>query len=181
MCGCKPDANHPTSTETKSSPASSAAYAGSATCQKCHEPEHELWSASHHALAERPVQTNFDLAAFDPPRTFQHGSQTTAVAVVNGQFQVTTLGLSGHAETFSVERVIGHDPLRQFLVPFPGGRLQTLEASYDPRSNAWFDSFGNEDRKPGEWGHWTGRGMNWNHDVRGLPQHARPEKLRRSP
>ena len=59
-------------------------------------------------------------------------------------------------------RVIGCEPLRQFLVGAPGGRLQTLEASYDPRSNQWFDVFGSEDRQPGEWGHWTGRGMNWN-------------------
>jgi predicted CXXCH cytochrome family protein len=26
----------------------------------------------------------------------------------------------------------------------------------------WFNVFGNENRQPGEWGHWTGRGMNWN-------------------
>ncbi|MBW8864569.1 MAG: tetratricopeptide repeat protein [Verrucomicrobia bacterium] len=59
-------------------------------------------------------------------------------------------------------RVIGNDPLLQYLVPFPGGRFQTLEASYDPHSNQWFNAYGNEDRQPGEWGHWTGRGMNWN-------------------
>ncbi len=47
-------------------------------------------------------------------------------------------------------------------MPGPGGRLQTLELSWDPKKNDWFDVYGNEDRKPGEWGHWTGRGMNWN-------------------
>ena len=26
----------------------------------------------------------------------------------------------------------------------------------------WFDIFGKEVRQPGDWGHWTGRGMNWN-------------------
>ncbi|MDV7392741.1 cytochrome c3 family protein, partial [Arthrospira platensis SPKY1] len=26
----------------------------------------------------------------------------------------------------------------------------------------WFDVFPGEDRLPGEWGHWTGRAMNWN-------------------
>ncbi len=161
--GCKPAAQPPPPTETSLSPAAvRSAYAGSITCQKCHEPEYELWSKSHHALAERPVQPQMDQAAFDPPRSFQHGSQTTEVAMAQGRFQVKTPGLSGHAETFAVERVIGHDPLRQFLVAFPGGRLQTLEASYDPNAKNWFDSFGNDDRKPGEWGHWTGRGMNWN-------------------
>ena len=34
--------------------------------------------------------------------------------------------------------------------------------AFDPHRQEWFDIYGNEDRKPGEWGHWTGRGMTWN-------------------
>ena len=75
---------------------------------------------------------------------------------------ITTTGTSGNMETFAPKRVIGNYPLRQFLVEFPNGRFQTLEAAYDPKSKDWFNVFGDEDRKPGEWGHWTGRGMNWN-------------------
>ena len=137
-------------------------YGGSASCRDCHLPEFQLWANSHHGLAERPVKPAVDGMMFDPARTLHFGSQTTEVCVVQGQYQVKTTGLSGHVETFPVERVLGVSPLRQFLVPFPGGRYQTLEASYDPRTNDWFDSFGTEDRHPGEWGHWTGRGMNWN-------------------
>ncbi len=44
----------------------------------------------------------------------------------------------------------------------PGGRIQASESAYDPKLNEWFNVYGNEDRRPGEWGHWTGRGMNWN-------------------
>ena len=36
------------------------------------------------------------------------------------------------------------------------------ELSFDPRKAEWFDVYGDEDRRPGEWGHWTGRGMTWN-------------------
>ncbi len=95
-------------------------------------------------------------------RAFQHGTQLTWVGGSNGVYRVAALGRGGLVETTTIARVIGHDPLRQFLVPFPGGRLQTLEASFDPHSNDWFNVYGNEDRRPGEWGHWTGRGMNWN-------------------
>lgn len=139
-----------------------SAYAGSASCRECHETAYDLWAGSNHGLAERLVQAGMDKAAFDPARSFAHGTQRSEVCWVDGQAQATSLGLSGKAETHTVERVIGRNPLRQFLVPFPGGRLQTLEASYDPITNQWFNVFGQEDRKPGEWGHWTGRGMNWN-------------------
>jgi tetratricopeptide (TPR) repeat protein len=44
----------------------------------------------------------------------------------------------------------------------PIGRQQVLELCYDPAKRDWFNVYGDEDRKPGEWGHWTGRGMNWN-------------------
>ena len=38
-----------------------------------------------------------------------------------------------------------------------------MEAVHDPRSNQWFNVYGEEDGQPGEWGHWTGRGMTWNY------------------
>ncbi len=139
-----------------------AAFAGSATCLECHGEKHQGWLKSNHALAERLPTNTLDRAAFDPPREFKFGSQTNSVRADGGQFVVRAPGLGNVVRDFAVERVIGHDPLRQFLVDGGNGRLQTQEASYDPHRNDWFNVYGEEDRKPGEWGHWTGRGMNWN-------------------
>jgi tetratricopeptide (TPR) repeat protein len=137
-------------------------YGGSASCRECHEEAFAMWSTSHHGLAERPIQSAIDRNAFDPVRSFPHGTQTSDLRWTNDAATVTSIGLSGKPETHAIVRVIGEDPLRQYLVSFPGGRFQALEAAYDPRSNQWFNVYGNEDRRPGEWGHWTGRGMNWN-------------------
>ncbi len=139
-----------------------AGYAGSTSCRECHAEAFEQWERSHHGLAERPPLAALDHAAFDPPRHFTHGTQTTLVHCAEARHLVTTRGRSGSNETHAVARVIGHDPLRQFLVPFPGGRWQVLEAAWDPHRREWFNVFGAEDRQPGEWGHWTGRGLNWN-------------------
>lgn len=139
-----------------------AQYGGSESCQDCHAEEYALWKKSNHGLAERLVQPARDRSAFDPAQTFKHGTQTSTASWSNGVAFMTAIGLSRQPETHALTRVIGNDPLLQYLVPFPNGRLQTLEASYDPHSNQWFNSYGNDDRQPGEWGHWTGRGMNWN-------------------
>lgn len=139
-----------------------ARYAGSANCTECHSAQHHHWLESNHALAERLPTNTLDRAAFDPTRTFSHGQQTSTAKLVNGQPTVQTRGFGGVETNYPVVRVIGHDPLRQFLVDGGNGRLQTLEASYDPHRNEWFNVYGDEDRQPGEWGHWTGRGMNWN-------------------
>jgi hypothetical protein len=113
-------------------------------------------------LAERTLRADLDTPAFDPARSFKHGTQTTEVRQTNGRPVIVAAGLNGRREAFAVDRVIGHEPLRQFLTALPGGRFQAHEASYDPLHNEWFNVYGAEDRMPGEWGHWTGRGMNWN-------------------
>jgi tetratricopeptide (TPR) repeat protein len=139
-----------------------ARYAGSQSCRGCHAAQFESWAKSNHGNAERVLNAAVDGAAFSPERTFHHGTQDSAATQVDGKPAVKTLGFDGKIETYPVARVIGHDPLRQFLVERPGGRMQTLEIAFDPKRNEWFDVYGNEDRRPGEWGHWTGRGMTWN-------------------
>lgn len=139
-----------------------AGYGGSASCKACHPSEYEKWSGSNHFFAERPLSEGLDKAAFEPARSFAHGSQTSDVRITGGRHEVVTLGFDGKREPYAAQRVIGHHPLRQFLVAGAGGRLHTLEACWDPRRSDWFNVYGNEDRKPGEWGHWTGRGMVWN-------------------
>ncbi len=136
-------------------------YAGSASCRECHRNTYELWRQSNHGLAERPMDPEMDDAAF-ASRSFKHGTQSTEIRKTGGRFEVIADGFDGRREAYQAQRVIGNRPLRQYLVAAPGGRLQTLEASYDPAKDQWFNVFGDEDRKPGEWGHWTGRGMNWN-------------------
>jgi tetratricopeptide (TPR) repeat protein len=139
-----------------------ATYAGSASCRDCHRSEYERWAPSHHGLAERTIRPELDKPAFDPPRTFHHGSQTSDVRISGDAYQIVTVGLSKKMEPQTIARVIGVDPVRQFLVDVGHGRLQTLEAAYDPNQKDWFNVYGSEDRQPGEWGHWTGRGMTWN-------------------
>ncbi len=142
-------------------PAVPRGFGGSASCQECHAEEFSAWASSHHALAERPPAA-LDEVAFVPGRTFKHATQQTAFRKTNARLEVIAAGLHGTNETFPVQRILAHEPLRQMLVGFPGGRLQVTEAAWDPRSNEWFNVYGQEDRRPGEWGHWTGRGMNWN-------------------
>lgn len=139
-----------------------ARYSGSQSCRECHPTQFESWAKSNHGNAERLPDKVMDAAAFSPERTFHHGTQESVATQANGKPAVKTLGFDNKQETYNVARVIGHDPLRQYLVERPGGRFQTLEVAFDPRRNEWFDVYGDEDRKPGEWGHWTGRGMGWN-------------------
>jgi len=134
----------------------------SASCKQCHQVEYQAWQSSHHALAERLIDYQLDHAAFEPDHIFKTAANTNVARIHDGHFQILTAGFSTNIEPYQVERVIGVEPVRQYLTAITNGRWQVQEDSYDPGSNQWFDVFGNENRQPGEWGHWSGRGMNWN-------------------
>ncbi len=142
-------------------------YVGSAECARCHEAEHESWRASHHALAERPLDPALDAEAFRQERVVEQGA-VTSVALTTDEGPALELETAdGERRRFLAERVFGVSPLRQVLIdPDPpgtdSGRLQASQIAWDPAKAEWFDVFGDEHRVPGEWGSWTGRGMNWN-------------------
>ncbi len=138
-------------------------YAGSASCKECHEKAYAGWEKSNHGLAERNVRMDMDEKAFSPKQTLVHGKDTSETFVdAAGLVKVLTRGLDNQRHEYPIVRIIGNNPLRQFLVPAPGNRLQTCDVSYDPKKNELFDVYGNEERNPGDWGAWTGQGMNWN-------------------
>jgi len=140
-----------------------AGYAGSATCLECHEVAYTTWMDSNHGLAEREFSKTMDEKAFSPKQSLVHGKDTSETFLdADGFAKILTRGLDQQRRAYPVVRIIGNDPLRQFLIPAPGGRLQTCDVSYDPHKNELFDVYGQEERNPGDWGAWTGQGMNWN-------------------
>lgn len=140
-----------------------ARYAGSETCKECHEAAFKAWETSNHGLAEREYRADMDEKAFVPRRTLELGTGKSETFLdSDGLARILTLGKDNKRRTYEVKRIIGNDPLRQFLIPAPGNRLQTCDVSYDPHKDEWFDVYGDEERLPGDWGHWTGQGMNWN-------------------
>lgn len=138
------------------------AYVGSESCRKCHAAEYEEWRGSVHALAERPIDPEREKPAFDPPNSVVIAGTTSEFFTENGECVVKTLSKQGGLEPFKPIRILGEIPLRQFIVPAERGALQVTSLAFDPDAKEWFDVFGEEDRRPHEWGFWGSRGMNWN-------------------
>lgn len=140
-----------------------AKYAGSETCRECHAAAFGNWQHSNHELAEREMNKDEDYKSFSPKQTLKSGKETSEQFVdADGLAKILTTGFNKKRESYQPVRVIGNNPLRQFLIPAPGGRLQTCNVTLDPKKNEWFSVYGDEEREAGDWGHWTGQGMNWN-------------------
>ena len=143
-------------------PAAARAVAKSADCRACHETLFTAWSQSDHAKAHRPVDALADADAFSPPSAPSVHGADYRIAWENGRPAFSEKTATQPATPYTADFVLGHAPLRQYIVPIGGGRYQAAELAFDPAKKEWFNVFGDEQRHAGEWGHWRGRGMNWN-------------------
>lgn len=133
------------------------------TCVQCHSTQHALWAGTDHALANRPVASAAVEAAFTAQKSIADGGSAFDLAWNKGRPSMTPPATAGApTAALSPDLILGHLPIWQPLIPAAGGRWQPTDLAYDPVKKDWFNIFAQENRRQGEWGHWTGRGMNWN-------------------
>jgi len=143
-----------------------ATFVGSPECAACHSAQFSDWRGSHHELAMQSVSGDTVLADFADAE-FDYFGETTRFLTDDNGFVVQTPGQDGSRQEFRVAWVFGVEPLQQYLVEFPGGRLQALPFAWDTRPTAeggqrWFHLYPDEYIEPGDLLHWTGRQQNWN-------------------
>ncbi len=85
----------------------------------------------------------------------------------DGQYFVRTDGPDGKLADFEVKYTFGVEPLQQYLVELPGGRLQALAVTWDTRpkktgGQRWFRQYPDEKIDFRDELHWTRRAQNWN-------------------
>ena len=141
-------------------------YAGRKACQPCHPKEYASYIGSHHDLAMDPAGDKTVLGDFEDA-TLTHFGVTSRFYRRDGKFLVLTEGASGAVEEFEIKYTFGADPLQQYLVEFPGGRLQCLPLCWDARPRTqggqrWFHLYDREHIAPDDILFWTRVSQNWN-------------------
>ena len=135
-------------------------FVGSLKCRDCHKNEFDKWQGSHHDHAmhvadDLTVLGNFNNAVFE-----NHGVRSRFYRK-GGKFFVKTLGPEGRMGDFQITHTFGWYPLQQYLVPFPGGRLQCLPIAWDEREKKWYHLYPDMVNSK-DWLYWTNAGQNWN-------------------
>ena len=85
----------------------------------------------------------------------------------DGKFLVETDGPDGALAPFEIKYTFGVDPLQQYLIEFPDGRLQALSLAWDSRPKGeggqrWFHLYPDEAIRHDDVLHWTKLNQNWN-------------------
>lgn len=142
-----------------------AQYVGGQTCAECHQPEFKLWHGSHHDRAMEVATEETVLGDFNNT-TFERLGVTTRFFRRDGKYMVNTEGPDGQNHDYEIKYTFGIDPLQQYMVEFPKGRVQVLRVSWDTRNKRWFEvtppDAPIERLAPTDPLHWTGVAQNWN-------------------
>jgi tetratricopeptide (TPR) repeat protein len=138
-----------------------ARFVGSSVCASCHAAEHEAWRGSQHARAMQDATGQTVLGDFSDV-SFRHSGIASRFFKRDGRFLVRTDGPDGKLADFQIKYTFGVEPLQQYLIELPGGRLQALGVAWDTVRKRWFHLYPNERIGQGDELHWTGRQQNWN-------------------
>jgi tetratricopeptide (TPR) repeat protein len=138
-----------------------ATFVGSQKCMDCHKKEYDKWRDSHHDHAMEVAGESTVLGEFNDAVFEMHGVRSRFYRKEGGFF-VHTQGPDGRMDDFEVTHTFGWYPLQQYLVPFPGGRLQCLPIAWDVREKKWYHLYSDAPIDPKDWLHWTNAAQNWN-------------------
>jgi len=141
-------------------------YVGRSICTECHAQQVEQWSNSHHDLAMQAADEKTVLGDFNDASLTQFGV-TSSFYREGDRFMVRTEGPDGELRDYRVKYTFGIAPLQQYLIEFPGGRLQALSLAWDARPKVqggqrWFHLYPNEKIAHDDQLHWTRPSQNWN-------------------
>ncbi|HRP33266.1 MAG TPA: tetratricopeptide repeat protein [Agriterribacter sp.] len=140
---------------------SANSYVGDQQCKSCHTTQYNDWLKSDHFKAMQEPADSTVLGNFNNARYTADG--VTSYFFKKGEkFIINTQGHDGKNHDYEVKYTFGHFPLQQYLVEFPGGKLQATRVSWDSKAKKWFHQYADQKLNPHDWLHWTGNAQNWN-------------------
>jgi len=164
IVGCKSKVEQ-SEPDLKESP-EKAEFVDKKNCIECHEDQYNQWDGSHHDLA-MDVATDKTVIGDFNNSTFLKQGVTSTFYKKDGKFIVRTDGPDGELHDYEISYVFGADPLQQYMIKFPDGRIHLPDIGWDNRQEEeggqrWVDL--NPEKKITPWHifHWTGRFLNWN-------------------
>ncbi len=141
-------------------------FVGSEACVACHQEAYDNWQLSHHRQAMQPANANTVLGDFNDA-SFDYFGTRSRFYTRDGDYYVETDNAAGGLQEYKVAYTFGFEPLQQYLLEFPGGRLQALSIVWDSRpqregGQRWYHLYPDEEISADNMLHWTGPFQNWN-------------------
>ena len=138
-----------------------ALFVGSEKCRSCHKPEFDKWQDSDHQHAMAVATPENVLGNFNNAE-FEHFGTPSRFYKNDDKYYVYTMGPEGKMAEFNITHTFGWYPLQQYLIPFPGGRMQCLPIAWDVTQKKWYHLYPDRQIDAKDWLYWTNQAQNWN-------------------
>ncbi|RJG10550.1 hypothetical protein D3879_21385 [Pseudomonas cavernicola] len=130
-------------------------------CQACHADAVKAWQGSHHQLAMQPANAGTVLGDFREQPLDSNGV-STRFRREGDSFWLNSEGANGQRADFKVAYTFGLEPLQQYLLELPGGRLQAHDTAWDVEKQQWFHLYPEQQVDSRHPLHWSGSQQNAN-------------------
>lgn len=171
--GCSPDIDKPAQTEQLQKQTSQATFTAKAgyvrdrVCSRCHAAQFRKWRNSHHDLAMDIAYKDTVKGDFNDS-VFTHQGITSKFYKKNKKFFARTDGPDGKLHDYEISYVFGVEPLQQYMIKFPDGRMQILDIAWNNHpgnmgGQKWIHLHPDEKITSAHSFHWTKRFFNWNY------------------
>lgn len=136
-------------------------YVGDQACKNCHYNQYKDWLASDHFKAmqtanDSSVEGNFNNTSYTSDGITSHFFKKA------NKYFINTQGNDGKYHDYEIKYTFGYYPLQQYLIVFPGGRLQVTRQCWDVKKKRWFHQYPGQMIPAHDWLHWTGNAQTWN-------------------
>ncbi len=136
-------------------------YMGTQRCAECHQKQYQDWMGSHHDQAMQHASESTVKGDFNNT-TFNNDRNNALFFKKANDFYARLAGSRNQVEDYKILYTFGTEPLQQYLVSFPNGRLQQLPVAWNTQTQTWFDPQPELKAQADEWVHWTQGAKNWN-------------------
>ncbi len=113
-------------------------FAGSASCQRCHQEEHAQWARSLHVQMTRPAAEARILGDFNAVSFADHGRAYT-MNTRDGRRVISVSHGGRPPESFEVHYTLGAKRFQGYLTRLPEGRIYVLPVFWHVAQQRWVD------------------------------------------
>ncbi len=130
--------------------------------RSCHEKATKAWTGSHHDQAMTEATDGDGARRLLRRRASRATGCTPGSSARAGSSSSRPTDPDGKPDDLRGRLHLRLEAAQQYLVRFPGGRLQAFSVAWDTERRRWFFLYPGKTIPPSDWLHWTRNAQNWN-------------------
>ncbi len=115
------------------------AYAGSATCERCHDAVYAAWRGSMHVQMTRPIAEARVIGDFSSGAHLEKYGRAYRMSQRDGRYVISVSHQGRPADEFEIHYTLGVNRFQGYLSILPDGRIYVLPVFWHRETHQWID------------------------------------------